>query len=132
MISFFKIYFKWHYIKKKRICDPMEKIWIKKELYILNYEFQKFIPFFSDFYLIFIWFFYLLKSPKRGFITSSDDVVSRPRRRADVAHGTSAWMRRRTEATWQSHGRPTRGAGGADAWQEATRTDNMLFMYVIT
>ena len=49
-------------------------------------------------------------------------MASRPRRRADVALGTSAWMRRGTEATWQSHGRPARGAGGADAWQEATRT----------
>ena len=35
---------------------------------------------------------------------------------ADVARGTSARMRRGTEATW-----PTRGAGGADRWQEATR-----------
>ena len=44
--------------------------------------------------------------------------------RADVAHGTTAWMRRGTEATWQSHGWPSRGAGcaqGADTWQEATR-----------
>ena len=30
----------------------MEKIWIKKELYIESYEFRKFMPF-SDFYLIF-------------------------------------------------------------------------------
>ena len=30
----------------------MEKIWIKKELYILSYEFLKFMPF-SDFNLIF-------------------------------------------------------------------------------
>ena len=28
-------------------------------------------------------------------------MASRPRRRADVARGTSAWMRRGTEATWQ-------------------------------
>ena len=44
--------------------------------------------------------------------------------RADVARETTAWMRRGTEATWQSHGWPARGAGGAqcaDTWQEATR-----------
>ena len=40
--------------------------------------------------------------------------------RADVARGTNAWMRRGTEAMWQSHGWPARGAGGADTWQEAT------------
>ena len=37
-----------------------------------------------------------------------------------MAHGTTA-LRRGTEATWQSHGWPARGAGGADAWQEATQ-----------
>ena len=31
----------------------MEKIWIKKELYFLSYDFLKFLTF-SDFYLIFI------------------------------------------------------------------------------
>ena len=38
----------------------MEKIWIKKELYILSYEFLKFMSFFwflFDFYLIFIKYF---------------------------------------------------------------------------
>ena len=43
---------------------------------------------------------------------------------ADVARGTSAWMRHGGEATWQGRGWPTRGAGGAqgaDTWQEATR-----------
>ena len=35
----------------------MEKILIKKELYILNYEFLKFYALFSEFYLIFIYFF---------------------------------------------------------------------------
>ena len=42
-------------------------------------------------------------------------------READVAHGTSAQMRRSIEATWRDRARPTRGAGGADRWQEATR-----------
>ena len=44
--------------------------------------------------------------------------------RADVTCGTTAWVRRGAEATWQSRGWPTRGAGGAqsaDTWQEATR-----------
>ena len=40
-------------LKKKRISDPMEKIWIKKELYFEKYEFLKFYMIFSDFYLIF-------------------------------------------------------------------------------
>ena len=34
-----------------------------------------------------------------------------------------AQMRRGTEATWQGHAWPTRGAGGADTWQEATRVN---------
>ena len=49
-------------------------------------------------------------------------MVSGPRQRADVARGTTAWMRRGTEATWQSHGWPTRGTGGVDTGQEATPT----------
>ena len=32
-----------------------------------------------------------------------------------------ARMRRGTEATWQGRAWPTRGVGGADTWQEATR-----------
>ena len=32
-----------------------------------------------------------------------------------------ARMRRGTEATWQGRAWPTRGAGGTDTWQEATR-----------
>ena len=42
-------------------------------------------------------------------------------RRADVACGTSVPTRHGTEATWQGRTWPTRGAGGADMWQEATR-----------
>ena len=41
-----------------------------------------------------------------------------PRRRADVARGSTAPLRRGAEATWQGRVWPTRGAGGADAWQE--------------
>ena len=40
---------------------------------------------------------------------------------ADVVRETSACMRRGTEATWQGRAWPTRGVGGADTWQEATR-----------
>ena len=38
--------------------------------------------------------FSLFKPRKRGELTAGDDVASGPRRRADVARGTSAWMRR--------------------------------------
>ena len=38
-----------------------------------------------------------------------------------MACGTSARMRRGTEATWQGRMWPTRSAGGADTCQEATR-----------
>ena len=48
-------------------------------------------------------------------------MASGPRRRADVARGTNAWMLRGSEATWQSHVWPARGAGGADA-DGSTRT----------
>ena len=43
------------------------------------------------------------------------------RGRADVARGTSAPMRRGTEATWQGRAWPTRGASGVDTWQVAKR-----------
>ena len=52
-------------------------------------------------------------------------MASRTGRRADVARGTTALMRRGTKATWQGSGWPARGAGGAegtDTWQEATRS----------
>ena len=51
-------------------------------------------------------------------------MASRASWRADVAHGTTTRVRRGAEATWQSRGWPTQGAGGvkgADTWQEATR-----------
>ena len=44
-----------------------------------------------------------------------------PRRRADVARRSTAPLRRGAEATWQGACGPRGGAGGADAWQEATR-----------
>ena len=37
-IFFFKLYFRWHNIKYGDNCDPMEKILIKKELYVSSYE----------------------------------------------------------------------------------------------
>ena len=42
-------------------------------------------------------------------------------RQADVACGTSAPMRRGTEAMWQGRAWPTQGEQSADTWQEATR-----------
>ena len=75
---------------------------------------------FNWFLIDFLMKFSLFQSRKRGELTAGDDVASGPRRRADVARGTSAWMRRDTEAPWQSHGWPARGAGCANAWQEAT------------
>ena len=41
--------FRWHDIKYEEIYDPMEKIWVKKELYKERYEFMNFMEF-SRFY----------------------------------------------------------------------------------
>ena len=69
--------------------------------------------------------FFLIKITKKGIFTClQSDVASGASWRADMARGTTARGRRGAEATWQSHGWPTRGAGGAqgaDTWQEATR-----------
>ena len=79
----------------------MEKFWIKKELYILNYEFLKFYVFFP----IFIWYINLIfiqKFSKRG-VTYLQALTWRAgpggswcgaQDRLEVRHGT--------EATWQS------------------------------
>ena len=106
----------------------MEKIWIKKELYILNYEFLKFYAFFRFLYNFKLIFPYLNRK-KRGYFGPQNPVADVARvpdvARADVACGTTARMRRGFEATWQGRGWPTRGAGGAqdaDAWQEAKRS----------
>ena len=105
----------------------MEKIWIKKELYLENYEFLN-ILYFSDFYLRFKLIFYmsisLFKSQKGVYLPTGADVASGTGWRADVARGTTARMRCGSEAMWQGRGWPTRGAGGAHGtytWQEATR-----------
>ena len=45
-------------------------------------------------------FFSIKKSEKGGRLTAGDDVASGPRR-ADVERGTTAPLRRGTEATWQ-------------------------------
>ena len=42
--------FRWHDIKEEGICDPMEKIWVKKELY-------KWISCFFRIFWILFWFF---------------------------------------------------------------------------
>ena len=109
----------------------MEKLWIKKELYFLSYEVLNFYIFFG-FYLIFNQFLLnffnvisYLKSQKRGVYLTQD-------RKADMARDADVvtkmtWragptrMQHVTKATWQSCAWPTRGAGRADKWQEATR-----------
>ena len=79
----------------------MEKIWIKKELYILNYEFLKFYAF-SDFSLIFkliFYGFYLFKIAKKlGVI-----LVHKPRMLtwgADVGRRRRGPRDQRADATW--------------------------------
>ena len=47
--------FRWHNIKDERIFDPMEKIWVKKELYKWIYEFLNILEF-SKFYFDFLGF----------------------------------------------------------------------------
>ena len=44
--------FRWHDIKYEEIYHPMEKIWVKKELYKERYEFMNFMEF-SGFYFDF-------------------------------------------------------------------------------
>ena len=63
----------------------MEKISIKKELYILNYEFLNFYTIFSDFYLIFngIFKYFFSENHEKGEKLPAADVASR----ADVATG---------------------------------------------
>ena len=56
----------------------MEKIWIKKELYILNYEFLKFYAFFDFFYIILNQFFFTKIAKKGGLLPTSADVASGP------------------------------------------------------
>ena len=71
--------------------------------------------------------YFVINNIKKGdFFNSTgpaNDVARKLTWRAEVdeACETSARMRRCTEATWQGHGWPTRGAGGVDTWQEATR-----------
>ena len=102
----------------------MEKIWIKKELYILNYEFMKFYAF-SDFYLIFLFDFFLLKSRKRGLITCRCWRGERELRRADTwragpPHGCNATVRPRGRAVGgprgaqEAHSARPRGRGPRD------------------
>ena len=47
--------FRWNNIKDEGICDPMKKIWVKKELYKWIYEFLNFSEF-SRFYFDFLGF----------------------------------------------------------------------------
>ena len=41
-------------IKDKEICDPMEKIWVKKELYFRRYWFMNFMDFLEFFFNLII------------------------------------------------------------------------------
>ena len=69
----------------------MEKFWIKKELYILIYEFLKFYALFLNLIWFFIWFLevFSIKNRKKGYYLQVD-VASGPRRAADVARGTAS------------------------------------------
>ena len=109
----------------------MEKIWIKKELYMLNYEFLKFYAF-SDFSLIFKFIFYvffLFKITKKGGVI----LVHRPPY-ADVAswHGEAATWRAGppTDATWLwGH---VAGPQVAHAWRmNDTCTRVTIIIYII-
>ena len=102
----------------------MEKIWIKKELYFEKYEFLKFYMIFSDFYLIFNWifkYFFIKNREKGGEITCSwrgDRAQTMGWRGARVHRAVTTWRWGHVAGrVW-----PARGAGGADVWQEATRT----------
>ena len=50
--------FRWYYIKYEIFFDPMEKIWVKKELYKERYEFLNFMEF-SRFYFDFLGIFWI-------------------------------------------------------------------------
>ena len=70
LFSCLDLYYRWHDIKDEEICDPMEKIWVKKELYKLSYEFLNFMEF-SRLYFDFLGIFpdlILLKKGKKGCI----------------------------------------------------------------
>ena len=66
--------FRWHDIKNESICDLMEKVWVKKELYKWRYKFLNFLEF-SGFYFDFKELFgaiYLLKISIKGYIFTHD------------------------------------------------------------
>ena len=88
----------------------MEKIWIKKELYILIYEFLKFYALFPNLIWFYIWFlevFSIKNWEKR-------DITCRLTWREGPGGGWRGerdrlGVRRGTEATWQSPGGPRGG-----------------------
>ena len=83
----------------------MEKIWIKKELYTLTYDFLKFYDF-SDFYLIFKVIFNLIKSQKGDLLTcrltwrAAADVASG---HADGSTWTPVWGTTWQAGRWRAH-----------------------------
>ena len=58
------IFFRWHDIKDENFFNPMEKIWVTKELGKWRYEFLHFLEF-SRFYFDFSGFISLQKLAKR-------------------------------------------------------------------
>ena len=87
-------------------------------------NFWSFMPF-SDFYLIFLFNFFFTKIVKKGvyYLQVLTWRAGSPTS-WHVVRGTTAQVRRGTEAMWQSCGWPTRGVGGAQCaamWQGATR-----------
>ena len=83
--------------------------------------FMAFFSFLFDFLNWFLYQYSLIKIAKRGYtLPAGADMASGPSWLDDVARGTTARMQRGAEATWQGRGWPTRGAQGADTWQEAT------------
>ena len=71
-------------------------------------KFMSFFQFLFDFLNEILGIFFIKIAKKGIYLPVGDDVASESRWRADVARGTTAQMRRGTEATW-----PMQGAGGA-------------------
>ena len=108
-------------LKRKKFVIQWRKFGLKRSciFWVMNLWVY---ALFSDFNSIFKLIFSYLKSQKRGFLTRRwwrGELTWH----AGPARGTTARMRRDTEATWQGRRWPTRGPGGAqgaDTWQEAT------------
>ena len=104
----------------------MEKIWIKKELYNLRYDFLKFLCLFPNLMWFYIWFlevFSIKKREKKEFTNLQADVASGSWRGARGGRRDARdqlGLRRGTEATWQRPGGPLRRRTGGAKWQGDT------------